>query len=600
MTTSTKNILRLSLIATAVLLTGCATDISKRASDGNASIKESAMIASASIAPKITTAASAIKGSAQRAEAIARSQVEPQIVRRALRPWIGGALVSVNNDDKLPASFYSQRQFIANRRSSDAIALAQWAARVTELTQVPLRIAPDVYTSGTSAPAATPVTQITAIVPSLIPSATSTTAAKPPTATIPRILQQLSGGGNSNAQAVMVDAVDAAFEGSLLGHLDHVTNKLGLAWVYENGTITVSRLLTTVYEIDTLPGKSSYGFRSGSGSSSNAGTSGASKTSASSDSITDGGDLDALGSIERTVKQLVSRVQGSAVSLSDGSGMLVVTTSKEIHSQISSYIKTENAALGKNIQIQFDVYSVITDVTNQRGIDWSVLYNQLGNKYGLNLGSPSSLVDAGAAGFSANVIKAGGAATGDLNKRLGDSKALLQLLHQFGDSARHTPVSLVTQNRNWIDDNQLQTLKYVSETAPGVASSASVASTFSLKTETLTTGDQYQALGFATNSGKVILKYSINFSDLIKLDKFSAGAGDNAQSVQLPKVTSTTSKRQVTLAPGEVMVLTGLSRFVTTQDTRTLTEGAPVALGGSEATTIKREHFAVFVRAMAL
>jgi type IVB pilus formation R64 PilN family outer membrane protein len=588
-------IFKLSLLCSALALTACATDTGSRARQSALPISNAAAVATGALAPTTAADGSPVKGSAQRAELLSRAQAEPQIFRRAARPWIGGTLQLSNNDDKLPASFYTTRQFFANKRSGDQVPLSQWAARVTELTQVPVRIAQDVYgsgasnSSGFSAPSGGGQQQVPAVgSPIAIVSAASPTPIRAPVS-----LQNFS-------SDVTVPAVDASFDGSLLAHLDHVTNKLSLAWTYEDGTITISRLVTTTYEIDTLPGKTSFAFKSARGANSSTGAAGASGSSANSDSISEAGELDAIGTIESTLKQMISSVPGSTIARSDGSGMLVVTTSKGMQATVRNYVQTENKALNKNVQIQFDVYSVLTDVSNQQGINWNILFNNLTSKYTLGLVSPVSAIDANAGGLSVNILKPSAGVNGDLNRRFGDTKGMLEFLHQFGDSARHTPVSLVSQNRSWIEDGQVQTRRYVSETTPGLASSNQIASTFSLKTDSLTTGDQFAALGFATGTGKVILKYSISFSNLLKLEDFSSGTGANAQRVQLPFLNNATSRRQIVLAPGEVMVLTGLSRYLATNETRSLAENLPVGLGGSQSTSIKREHFAVFVRALAL
>lgn len=574
--------LTLSLIAAACLLQACATNTQKTVTAQTAAVTSVARTVATPLIPSGTSTV-AVTGSSELADALAKAHLEPQIVRRASRPWIGGSTVTINNDDKLPASFYLTRQFFANKRNAENISLAQWAARVTELTQVPIRITADVYSGATTQAASPAQPAQPAFIPPVNPQAL-------PPGNIqnvpPRPVMQA-------APAITGPAVtpqDASFDGSLLTHLDHVTNKHGLAWIYEDGAVVVSRLVTSSYEIETLPGKTTYNLKSGRTSSGTSNT-GSQQNSTTNDTLSFDGSLDGLGTIESTVAKMINGIPGSSISRSDGSGLLVVTTSKEMQAKVRNFIAAENKTLAKRVQIQFDVYSVITDVDNQRGIDWNILYRTIaGGTPNIAISTPTAGVDTTAGAISASVVK---------NNRFKDSNAVLRLLHEFGESARHTPVSLVTQNRQWIEDGQLQNERYVSETTPGTAVSGSSATSIGFKTDSLTTGDLYQALAYVTNTGRVILRYSLSFSNLVRLQDFTSGA-NGEQRVQLPKTDNATSKRQVTLNSGEIMVVTGLSRFVSTRNTRTLGESLPVATGGSENLTIKREHFAVFIRAVPL
>ena len=52
----------------------------------------------------------------------------------------------------------------------------------------------------------------------------------------------------------------------------------------------------------------------------------------------------------------------------------------------------------------------------------------------------------------------------------------------------------------------------------------------------------------------------------------------------------------VALKAGQLLVITGLSRIVSSDDTRRLAEDAPLAAGGSRTLLRQREDFVIFVR----
>jgi hypothetical protein len=94
----------------------------------------------------------------------------------------------------------------------------------------------------------------------------------------------------------------------------------------------------------------------------------------------------------------------------------------------------------------------------------------------------------------------------------------------------------------------------------------------------------------------ILLKFGISLSDLLGLFDVAVGAGNQQQKVQAPKVSAINAQFPVAIRPGEVVVVTGLSRTSAVNDDQRLAEGAPLIAGGTRKSQIKREHFIVFVR----
>jgi type II secretory pathway component GspD/PulD (secretin) len=191
-------------------------------------------------------------------------------------------------------------------------------------------------------------------------------------------------------------------------------------------------------------------------------------------------------------------------------------------------------------------------------------------------------------------IIAGG--SGATSGRFGGSQAVLNLLNQVGSSAMYRPVSMIAMNRQWARKTNLKVDGYVSETTPSTSSSAGSGAP-GLKTSSITTGDKFMVQPAILASGSIMLKFGVSLTELLGLFDVTAGSGDTLQKVQTPVTSGTDDQGTIRLQPGEAMVVTGLSRRLSSQDRRTLSDGTPVALGGSRKDAFKREEFLIVVRA---
>lgn len=300
----------------------------------------------------------------------------------------------------------------------------------------------------------------------------------------------------------------------------------------------------------------------------------------------------ALDSLRRAVESVVVPAGGSVV-LNEGTGRFFVTATKDVMGRVRDLIKIEDASLQRQAHIQFDVYSVIKDDSDQAGVDWSVLYRNLSSAWGATIKSPTTLTGASAGLTGINILTAKADGTAAL---FGGSSAVLNLLNQVGTSAMYRPVSMVAMNRQWARKTNLKVDGYVSETTPSTASSAGSGAP-GLKTDSITTGDKFMVQPAILDSGAILLKFGVSLTELLGLLDVTAGAGETLQKVQTPVTSGTDDQGTVRLMPGEAMVVTGLSRRLASSDRRALTSETPIGLGGSRKETHKREDFVIVVRA---
>ena len=531
-------------------------------------------------------------GSQVDADRRAAQQAAAPVLRRARSAWVGSVSVPMGSGERLPSIFTETvRLNFDDAATGGKVSLRTMADRITAVTGVPVRLKPDVVAAGEAAPHAAPA------------------AAHAPMP-LPTMAGRGAAGGEGAAAVSMTSApvreasgsaVAMRWSGSLQGYLDQVTDQLGLSWEYRDGVVVIERLRTEFFEIAALESETDYhlglsGADQANATSSGNGGGGTNSTASSSNEVSEHGKSNVIGSILAAIVQIIKDVPGSSAVRSDGSGRIAVSTTKETLSKVRDFVRAENESLLRQAQVQFDVYSVTRNESDERGIEWNAVLSALGGAYTGTFGSPTTLASATAAGIGFSILTpTQSGVTNRLTSHLGGSSALLKLLSEYGVSTQHREVSLLALNRTWDRKSSLGGRAYVSATIPGAASTTGVGAP-GLVTSTVTTGDRYLAQPFILDSNTIVLKFGIGLSSLVNLVNFTSGTGTSQQTVQTPETTAINDQSTVALKAGQILVITGLSRTVSSDDRRTLTDEAPVGLGGSKTQSRMREDFVIFVR----
>lgn len=233
-------------VASALLVAGCASPsltekVEAQFKSGDAA---GALVSKPTLTEQVTPQT---LGTASRADQLAAQQRALPTLRRSNAAWIGSRQVPVTQDEFLPEVFKEPRTLnFADAGATVPIAVV--AARLTRLTGVPVRVAPDVYqlpqgksTQAASSQMAQPLSATPAGIPQ--PSAAGgplpAGVAPAPSQAVPKGKEAVKDdpGAMSNAAAVTVNAVEMRWQGSLQGYLNHLTDRLGLAWEYRDGAI---------------------------------------------------------------------------------------------------------------------------------------------------------------------------------------------------------------------------------------------------------------------------------------------------------------------------------------------------------------------------
>ena len=531
-------------------------------------------------------------GSQVEADRRAAEQSAKPVLRRAHSPWIGSVSVPMGSGERLPSIFTEPVKLnFDDAATGGKVSLRTMADRITAVTGVPVRLKADVFATGD-----TPTRAVAPPPPAIptLPTLPARTSAGAEAAALPPVAL-------ASPRDTSVNAVAMRWSGSLEGYLDLVTDQLSLSWEYRDGVVVIERFRTEFFEIAALESETDYhlglsGADQANATSSGNGGGGTNSTASSSNEVNEHGKSNVIGSILAAIGQIIKDVPGSSVVRSDGSGRIAVTTTKETLSKVRDFVRVENEGLLRQAQVQFDVYSVTRNESDERGIEWNAVLSALGGAYTGSFGSPTTLASATAANIGFSILTpAQSGVTNHTTAHFGGSNAMLKLLSEFGVSTQHREVSLLALNRTWDRKSSLGGRAYVSATIPGAASTTGVGAP-GLVTSTVTTGDRYLAQPFILDNNTVVLKFGIGLSSLVNLVNFTSGTGTSQQTVQTPETTAINDQSTVALKAGQILVITGLSRLVSSDDRRTLTDDAPIGLGGSKTQSRMREDFVIFVR----
>lgn len=574
--------------ACVLFITGCATG---RIPTATESLKQQTdPVIKKAIAQQGLVVTPTTVGTATYADSRAVALQNQPVGKRAAGAWYGQRTVAVQSDAVLPQIFKENFTIDFDGYRGGRVPIAVVAERLSRMSGVPVRVKQDVYVTKNGTSAAQPIKTIQTGAPIQIMPAKAGGSLLP-NANI-GLTSNVAESASPETVTTDLSSVGMKWNGSLERFLDHVTGMLNLSWSYRDGVVVIERFVTESFEVEGLGGTQDYKMSLG-----GSGTGSATGFGSSSESleVSETGKSAPLESLKKSIEALVLPTGGS-VTINEGSGRLIVVSSKDILSRVREILRAETAIMRRQALIQIDIYSVQSSANDEYGVDWTGFMNDLASTWSSTIKGPASLVSAGAAGLNYTLLKevpeTSSQGVKNTAARYGGSKVLLNALHQMGDSAKFRPISFTAKNRQWARKTNLNTTAFLAETTPSTSSAAGSGAP-GIKPGSVTTGDKFLAQPAILDDGTINLKLALSMTDLIGI--FTASSG--GQTIQTPEVSSTGDQSEIRLQPGESMVITGLSKQISNSDRNGLAEEIPVALGGSAKRSVKREHYLVVVRA---
>src|SRR5690625_631614 len=359
------------------------------------------------------------------------------------------------------------------------------------------------------------------------------------------------------------DLVSIAWSGPVEGLLDAVTSRLGLSWRHRDGVVSIFHLDTRIYRVQAIPSTSRMestvhsGARSSAGVSS--GTSGGSRESSGGISGSSGSSqltsvevsTDFMDDLQETVSQMLTPDTGR-MALSRASGTLSVTDTPETLDRVGLYVDQLNEFTTKQVLLNVKALNVTLNSNDEMGINWSAIYTNLADHYGLRLSNAISAASEAVSG-SVSILEG--------SSRFSGSELIVSALAQVGKVSVVTQPSVTTLNLEPVPVQVARQVSYLERVELG--QTAQVGSTTSLTPGSVTTGFNMMLLPhILDDSSTVLLQYSMNLSTLDNLRTVSSGGS----TIEIPEIDNRIFNQKVRLRSNETLIISGFEQLA--NDTR--------------------------------
>lgn len=494
------------------------------------------------------------------------------LVQRVRGPYLGTQAINLAYEATLPAVFREVTMRFPGRANLSTV-----ASRITEITKLPVRIRPDVFVSARSLVNSGMSGSST---PNAIPSAPNgpmpgmTNAAFRPVPGSPLPTIPGNGSPSTGVAAQMLDDFDLSlpqdYSGSLSGYLDLICSRLGINWEYKDGTVHLYRLITKVFTVKVNPGSIDFASTLSKGGSATTGsTGGANATSNGSFSSQSSTTLTGKYSVWDSLEQALSGMKTplGRITVDQSAGHIIVTDTKEVVEEIGRVIEIENNTLTRQVQVDVRVLRVAFDDTFQAGANLNLVYQRLaagGSESAFSLSAPGNLVSQDAGGMGFNILSP--------TNRFAGSSLLVQALNTVGRIVDDNTITATTTNRLPVPIGKFNTVTYLAKTEPALGGGAVGGGGVGVPGLTpgqVTTGFFLNVIPTALENNSVLMRLSLDQSDLIRIGTISTGSGPTLQSIQTPEVTGTKSDHSIGLKEGESLVLMGISADRMSSESRT-------------------------------
>lgn len=506
--------------------------------------------------------------------------------------WLGKNVIKLS-EPPLPPIFYQPATFDRSIAS-----LSELAERLTLRSGIPSRVNADAQNvaadafrrGGRSAPALRAPSGVPPLnmppgapgMPGDAGAADSARAAATPKATFQ---VDPAGGGVRITYA----------NGSFKGLLDTVAARFGVSWKYSDGVIQFFHTEARTFQINAVPGDSTFTANVTSGAASSGGVSGGGSGGGGSGGANAGSAVSANNSqntgvasklsvytgIESAIKVMLS--PHGKVLASPATGAITVVDTPDSLDRIATYIDNENKALSRQIVINVTVLSVSLNKGEEYGIDWNLVYNGLNRRYGVKNTFADSSTNA--VGFSAAIMG---------NSKFAGTDLMVKALSDQGKVRRQTTASVVTLNNQPVPVQVARQTTYLQSSQTSVV--AQVGTTSSLIPGVVTSGFNMSILPHVLTNGTVMLQFSIDISTLRGISAITSGNNR----IETPELDTRNFLQRVSMKSSETLVISGFEQTDENVGNRGVGTPKNMLLGGGVKANSNKEVIVILVTPVAV
>jgi type IVB pilus formation R64 PilN family outer membrane protein len=413
-------------------------------------------------------------------------------------------------------------------------------------------------------------------------------------------LSSLTGAGSTALSSVSID-----YQGTVKGMFDAIANALDARWNYDrdSNTVHLYRYETRAFHIDTIPGDATTTDTVSSGGMSGGVQGGQGQTvrvDQGQSSTVFGGKLSVWDSLAASIKPMLS--PAGTMVLSEPTATITVHDRWNRVRAIGRFIKSMNAILAEQVEVNIAVYRVQVNNQDNRGINWGLLYNAIGQQAsdaGLTIATPRPT----GTGLSSLVISAPNArANGNITPWSG-SQFFLDALSTLGKTSVVTNASVETVNNQPAPVKVVQTTTYLAQTTSlytngiGGGNTGVVGAGATLTPGTVETGFSMQVLPSVQPDGRrILLQAMISVSTLDSLNSYTSGG----ETIQEPQVSARTVLQRAWLKSGESLVLAGYQDTEADNTTQTPLSKSTWWFGGNRNVQNTRDALVIVITPVAM
>lgn len=487
------------------------------------------------------------------------------LVSRAKGAWLGVKVKPLSQDVTLPAMF----RLPVTMNYPGRFNLRTIAEKITKTTGVPVTLKPDVFMP----------------ISSFVGGAQGGAAP--------------AGGGTAGLGLDNVsntsDEMELNFvDVQLKDVINQVNSRFGVNATYtDNEGLTFSRFVTRTIGVKANPGNSTLTASLGKGGSSGGGSGASSGAAFNSDGKVS---MESTFSVWTAIEGALNTIKSppGKFIINQATGSVTITDTKEIVDIAQRYIEGENAIMTRQVAVRVELLSVTSNDNKELGVNWNGVFTKLSGlipQWNINLVTPGSLNSSMVGGLGMSILAP--PREGSSLSMLNGSEAMLNALQGYARITSRQSFAAMTLNRQPAPIAKTIQETYLARTTPGGNAGQGSSTLPGLEPGQVTTGFMSNILPTVLDNDTVMLQFSIDSSQLERLDSISTGSGETLQRIQTPKVGAVQTVQRVALRSGGTLVLTGFDREVMQYDQRGLTKN--VGLGGSYNGSKVRETYVILV-----
>lgn len=511
-----KKIFTLSAIATATLLTGCASTI--QAEKGVKEINTGADNTFQGAKVKTTPAAQD------------ESRDSKGNFAKVSRNWVNPTPLPRYDIESAKARVPGFFQDKVSLTMPGKVSLVEVLSELQRAKKIKFTINQDVYNS--------------AIGTGSLVSSTGGAAAGAAGAPAPQGASIMSLGTNG---AVPVYVNDFVFRGTLEEALDLMSAKANVAWKWNGSSIEVYRFETKNYTLSALAGKTSTSANvSMAGSGTTSSTTAGSANTTNTNGVVRTSELTTWDDVRAYLMTLTSK--DGKIAVMESSGIITVKDTPMVQATIEKAMKELNDNLGKQIYMDVKIYSVAMNDGDSYGLQWNLAWAQAASRYGITLGG------SGTGPNASNPVSIG---TTVSSGPFAGSSATLKALSSIGKTSIVNEFTVSTLNGQTTPIGNTTRQDYVKQIKVTTTGSGTEATT----NVEVTPDSVYDGLNMSVTPklqkdlDKILLEYALTINTIDDLSQTFTDA--NGNKVTLPKTSIKNILQRSALRSGQTLVLSG-------------------------------------------